>query len=248
MSKKIKLDLRKEQDRETAVQWLEESDDDYLSEKDSLSDDSELDDNLEVAEYEPEFLQPSESDSNDSDKPVLGAVDSTFISKNGTVWKNRPLRQTRCRTKNLLEKPGLTEKSKNVAKISDCFKLFVDEKIVEIIVKCTNQKAEKYFQDWNGKNPNKTRTWMPTDSVEIYAVLGLLITAGALKANREPVHFLWCRNPLYSRSIFPAAMSRDRFLDLISLMRFDDLNIREERRSSDKLAAFREVFTKFEYK
>ncbi|XP_072375631.1 uncharacterized protein [Diabrotica undecimpunctata] len=104
MSKKIKLDLRKEQDRETAVQWLEESDDDYLSERDSLSDDSELDDNLEVAEYEPEILQPSESDSNDSDKPVLGAVDSTFISKNGTVWKNRPLRQTRCRTKKLARK------------------------------------------------------------------------------------------------------------------------------------------------
>ncbi|XP_050511096.1 uncharacterized protein LOC126887512, partial [Diabrotica virgifera virgifera] len=40
-------------------------------------------------------------------------------------------------------------------------------------------------------------------------------------------------------------MSRDRFLDIISLMRFDDLNTREERRSSDKLAAFREVFTKF---
>ncbi|XP_050501775.1 uncharacterized protein LOC126881517 [Diabrotica virgifera virgifera] len=59
MSKKIKLDLRKEQDRETAVQWLEESDDDYLSERDSLSDDSELDDNLEVAEYEPEILQAS---------------------------------------------------------------------------------------------------------------------------------------------------------------------------------------------
>lgn len=113
-----------------------------------------------------------------------------------------------------------------------------------MIVKFTNQKAEKHIEDWNKKYP-KQKTWIPTDSLEMYAVLGLLITAGALKANREPVHFLWCKNPLYSRPIFPAAMSRDRFLELIWFMRFDDLSTRVERRGIDKLAAFREVFEIF---
>ncbi|CAG9840330.1 unnamed protein product [Diabrotica balteata] len=93
MSKKIKLYLRKEQDRETAVQWLEKSDDDYLSERDGLSDDLELDDNLEVAEYEPEILQnETESSVNFVHRSLAFELDEekTYtVVTNGTMQRNK---------------------------------------------------------------------------------------------------------------------------------------------------------------
>lgn len=56
-SNKRKLDLSKGEERDIALQWLEESDDDYLSDRDDYSSESEPEDNLEVEESEPEMLQ-----------------------------------------------------------------------------------------------------------------------------------------------------------------------------------------------
>lgn len=123
--------------------------------------------------------------------------------------------------------------------------MFIDDEIVQIIVECTNQKAQIYYEDWNNKNPNKRREWQPVDSVEMYAAFGILIIAGALKANRESVHFLWTKKSLFSRTVFPASMARDRFVDILRFIRFDDLTTRTDRRKLDKLAAFRNVFEKF---
>ncbi|KAF5302836.1 hypothetical protein FQA39_LY02016 [Lamprigera yunnana] len=47
MSKRIKLDLSKESDREIALKWLEESDEEFI-EREVFSDVLELEDNLEV--------------------------------------------------------------------------------------------------------------------------------------------------------------------------------------------------------
>ena len=123
--------------------------------------------------------------------------------------------------------------------------MFIDYEIVQIIVECTNQKAQKYYEEWNNKNSNKQRQWQPVDSVEMYATFGILIIAGALKANRESIHFLWTKKSLFSRPIFPASMSRDRFVSIIRFIRFDDFTTRIERRKLDKLAPFRNVFEKF---
>lgn len=50
MSKRIRLDLSNENDRKTAQEWLEESDEDFIDNED-ISDTSELEDNLEVEDY-----------------------------------------------------------------------------------------------------------------------------------------------------------------------------------------------------
>lgn len=91
----------------------------------------------------------------------------------------------------------------------------MDEAIITIIVKFTNRIAGQYFANWNQQYPDKQKIWISTDSLEIHAVLCLLIAAGALMANRESVSFLLCKNPLYSRHTFPAAMSRERFQEII---------------------------------
>lgn len=45
--------------------------------------------------------------------------------------------------------------------------------------------------------------------------------------------FLW--------QIYMAAMSRDRFREIVRFMRFDDMNIRKERKATDKLAPLRAI-------
>lgn len=57
MSNKRKLNLSLEEDRATALEWLEESDDDYLADQNDLLEESESEDNLEVDESEPDILQ-----------------------------------------------------------------------------------------------------------------------------------------------------------------------------------------------
>lgn len=68
------------------------------------------------------------------------------------------------------------------------------------------------------KNPSKQKKiWTPVDQTEMDAVIGLLITAGAQKVNREPMRFLCCKNPLYCRHV-------DQYLPLqchtINLVKF----------------------------
>lgn len=73
------------------------------------------------------------------------------------------------------------------------------------------------YENWNERNPSKQKKiWSPVDLTEMYAVIGILITAGALKAEREPIQFLWCKNPVYCRPIFSATMSRNRFSEIQS--------------------------------
>lgn len=114
-----------------------------------------------------------------------------------------------------------------------------------MIVDCTNKKAQTYYEDWNVRNPEKQKQWLPTDVDEMYSFLGVLITMGVLKAKRESTELLWSTVPMYKRDIFLASMSRTRFQQLSTFIRFDDVNTRIERRQHDKLAAIRDVFNMF---
>lgn len=170
----------------------------------------------------------------------------SYISKNKTVWNLDPPVGRRPQQNTVRIPSGLTTTSENISDLVSCFKLFICEAMVDKIVQFTNQKAVSMYETRNEKYPNKQKkVWIPVDTTEMYAVIGLLITAGALKANREPIRFLWSKNPLYCRPIFTATMSRDRFGEILSYMRFDDLSTRTARRQHDKLAAIREIFEMF---
>lgn len=68
---------------------------------------------------------------------------------------------------------------------------------------------------------------------------------GALQASKEPTIMLWCSKKGYTRPIIAATMSRARFQAITSFLRFDDLNSREARKATDKLAPIREIFDLF---
>ncbi|KAG5865093.1 hypothetical protein JTB14_025600 [Gonioctena quinquepunctata] len=56
---------------------------------------------------------------------------------------------------------------------------------------------------------------------------------------------LWISDKCYSRPIFSATLSRDRFVALTKCIRFDDMATRAEQRAVDKLAPIRCIFDMF---
>lgn len=73
--------------------------------------------------------------------------------------------------------------------------------------------------------------------------IGLLYLAGVYRGSQEALDKLWSRHS--GRSIFLATMSVNRFKSLLRFCRFDNKVTREQRRATDKLAAFRDVWPMF---
>lgn len=84
-----------------------------------------------------------------------------------------------------------------------------------------------------------------TDITEMTAFIGLLLMSGVYRAAHLNIEELWDDD---GPSIFSLAMSYKRFLFLYRCIRFDNINNRDERKKTDKLAAVREVIDFFEKK
>ena len=92
-----------------------------------------------------------------------------------------------------------------------------------------NQKDENYDGLRDPKN---------TTTNEMYAFIGILILVGVKKQNHTHFFELWTTNGTRSE-IFRSCMNCNRFLFLLSAIRFDDKNTRKEEKLTDKLAAAR---------
>ncbi|KAK9678923.1 Transposase IS4 [Popillia japonica] len=114
-------------------------------------------------------------------------------------------------------------------------KVFFPEEILRIIVENTNK-----FITSISENYSTERDAMPTDIVEIKALLGLVYLSGVLKSSRLNVDELWDKNGCGVER-FRLTMSKQRFLFLLRSLRFDDRLTREERKQVDKLAPIRDT-------
>lgn len=75
------------------------------------------------------------------------------------------------------------------------------------------------------------------------ALLGLVLLTGLFKSGHD-VESLWATDGI-GRDVFRVTMSIKRFLFLLSAVRFDDIDTREERKETDKVALISEIFNKF---
>ena len=98
-----------------------------------------------------------------------------------------------------------------------------------------NQKDENYDGLRDPKN---------TTTNEMYAFIGILILVGVKKQNHTHFFELWTTNGTRSE-IFRSCMNCNRFLFLLSAIRFDDKNMRKERKLIDKLAPVRFTLDRF---
>ena len=129
----------------------------------------------------------------------------------------------------------MTEKSEGIETIKDCFNLFINKEIIDIVVKYTNEKGNMFYATKDSK------TWKPIDNTDVSAMSGVLRMIGKFRESRESTIDLWKKDQSVSRQIYTAAMSRDRFKQILRFITFVDLTTREERKVNDILAALRTV-------
>ncbi|XP_067630578.1 piggyBac transposable element-derived protein 4-like [Eurosta solidaginis] len=158
-----------------------------------------------------------------------------------TNWAlGQPLRNVRTRQCNIITHlPGVKNIAKNARNPSECVALFLSNTLIEKIVTYTNIYIEKirgtYARDRDCKS---------TDAVEINEFIGILYMAGLKKMNHLNLKEMWLQDSTVP-DIFRAAMSITRFLFLLRVVRFDDIDSRLQRIETDNLAAFRELFETF---
>ncbi|XP_019135160.2 piggyBac transposable element-derived protein 4-like [Larimichthys crocea] len=109
------------------------------------------------------------------------------------------------------------------------FELFITEEVIQLILKNTNLEGRRTTEDW-----------MDVNKVELWAFISLLILAGLYRSWNEATQSLWAEHT--GRAIFRATMSRKRFMQISTALRFDDRLSRPARQRRDKLAAIRELW------
>lgn len=134
----------------------------------------------------------------------------------------------------------------------ELFKSIISPEIYEIILRETNRKGKKVYDDFNNqlvqRFPNVSQ-WPPTKKfeefteIELDAFFGILIAAGVHRNNKENLEYTWKIDAL---PLIRAAMSRDRFKMMLRFISFDFENTRVERAKmpkTDKAAPIRDIWT-----
>ena len=200
---------------------------------------SEIDNSLATANN----LQETSSSDNDENENVrfnepqdgTSIGENIYTAKSGKRWSPQPPPNSRTRGANIFsKKPG---PKVAVQSEVEAFDLFFSEDMYATIVKYTNKHGREQHSDENSK-------WRDIDEEELRAFVGLLILMGVSKGNHESVRDLWSSGSL-GRPIFKAVMPVNRFEQILRHLRFDNLDTRHERRTTDKFAPYRDLWNTF---
>lgn len=206
---------------------------DFLGFSDSDSEQDEASD-AEISEDALTNMNTNETDDSD-DEEVEQAASASLVAKDGTVWQNQPKLQRKTLARNLLKEKGGPHSTTRHLNEKETFKCFFNDRMFDIIVNMTNQKIEKH--QIMQKQPKPEIKLVTPRELETF--IGLIIYAGVHHSNGEAISELW---GVHSLPLFRAAMSKNRFQEILRFIRFDDGQTRNERLKSDKAAAVSEVF------
>lgn len=228
------------------------------------SSNSLTDDELRRIINDPAFLQSDEESTADVDEFILSDHDSTsevtsqsscseasdaedtyfFGKKQCYKWSKEAPPTTRTRAHNLVIRlPGAINEAKEIdsTDILSAWELFITEDFLQIILTHTNVKIHDMSNKYRAPQPAFIK---PLDIIELRAFLGLLYLSGIMKSNHENVIGLFAHDGT-GRDVFRATMSVDRFLFILSCLRFDCAATRDARKADDRLAAIRELWELF---
>ncbi|XP_011158231.2 piggyBac transposable element-derived protein 4 [Solenopsis invicta] len=120
--------------------------------------------------------------------------------------------------------------------------LLFSEEILNIILSYTNNEIVRVIQKMKDTKRHIDSYHKPTDLVELKSFIGLLYLAGMHKMNYSTRKALWSLNNI---PLFRLTMAENRFTFLITCLRFDDKNLRAERKTNDHFTHIREVWELF---
>ena len=176
-------------------------------------------------------------------QPQPPGADGNMIGRNGKVWTTQPPAVGRRQLQDIIRNPpGITNDARKET-MSEVFNLFVSNEILDIIVRETNREARRWHEAWNTNHPDNIKEWKAVTLQELKALIDILMYAGATRDRLEPMKELWSQKT--GRPLFAATMSFNRYKSLMRFLRFDNKRTRENRRATDKLAAFRDVWQMF---
>ena len=116
----------------------------------------------------------------------------------------------------------------------DSFRLFFRDKLLEKVRNWTNAEGLLVYKD----------KWVAINQLEFDKFLGVLILIDVYKSNNENVAQLWSKEN--GRLIFNKLMSRNRYQQILRVLRFDDANSRRRNRSEDKYQPIKNVFEQWD--
>lgn len=149
--------------------------------------------------------------------------------------KNIPNQKVRQRAHNIVTHlPGTKEEARDAKNKTDCFLLFFDKSIIELIIKYTNEYISLVRFKFQRERDAKDVTYE-----EKLAFFGLLIMSGVLRSSHLNFLDLWASDGT-GIEFFSDTMSAKRFLFILRSLRFDEANSRQSRLTQDKLAPIRE--------
>lgn len=234
---------------------------------DSVVDDSDADPDFVMRESEEE---ETSSSSSDEDAMLEGDVGESGIIINAVApdvplptyflermrkkeqgppnaWTSKhPPRNVRTPARNILRGglPGITGPARELGdgcNKTEVWQLFFDADIISKIVTNTNVKLAS-VRDKIPPGQSKAN-FRNTNSEEVNALIGLLLLSSILRSNDENMESMFTKDE-FSRPIFRATMSLNRYKALVASLRFDDAQTREQRKTTDKAAAISEIFNK----
>ena len=161
-------------------------------------------------------------------------------------WSNQRPVEGRQSQSDVIRGPiGVKGAAKRATKPQECWNLFFTKAMVNSILRHTNKRIFAVRKRLSAETLSDDRYTYIRDTTpgEITAWIGLLYLRGLLCLNNHSTECLFSDKT--GHPVFSATMAKNRFKFLMANVRFDDEETRAERWSSDRFAAFREVFEMF---
>ena len=124
-----------------------------------------------------------------------------------------------------MQLPGPIGVAKSASTEINCFDLFFNDQIINLIVTCTNIYIDNIEDAYD-----RERDANHTDSIEIRAFIGILLYSGLYGSNNKNTKQMWDSSKGCGVELVYLAMSRNRFEFLMQCIRF--VNIRDRQGAS----------------
>ncbi|XP_073525350.1 uncharacterized protein [Phyllobates terribilis] len=168
-----------------------------------------------------------------------GESEGILVSADGIQWKPVEIGEHlpgRRDSQNILrEAPGPTGYARRNIIIDSplsVWRLFFDSYILTHIKNCTLAEACR----------NNNLQFTLSDE-ELDAFIAIFYARGISGTNRHSISSIWCND--WGIPFCKATMSRDRFVEIMRFLRFDEKSTRSERLQTDKFALFSTVWDRF---
>lgn len=105
----------------------------------------------------------------------------------------------------------------------DCYKLMINEELLNTIVKSTNMYGEKQLKRTDLAHNSRIKEWYSTDINEIITFFGILIYMGVVVLPK--IENYWMKNSTYTSSAISQVMSRNRYQLILFMVHFSSIEV-----------------------